>query len=455
MKIYFKIFLFFFLWQPSFCLGNNIYSISVCTTSSKEDANRCKKEILKTSNLEAFIQENPNKSYSTYFGNFNSYNEASSTLNSSSNFIKKQKPFIKKFENNEEEKDNTQKNIQQDIQVLNENIDKDIDEKIKEVDKEIKKIDENIILIKKGKALAEEEKRKEQEIRKKIEAETQKIKSEIEEKIKEEQEFTERFRKEKEEEIRKKAEIENQKIKEERDKALSEIQRMEKEKILAEEQQKRAEIEVQKEFTERFRKEKEEKEKAFNEIQKIKEERDKAFIKEKISAPKINHITNLDNTDDFENLVIKIDSLKNIMLLKGKYKDGKIIDIKSYVVSTAKTSIKKPQGTGTITSISLNPDWNPTSKTIKVFKDRGINLPSVVPYGDKLNYMGAAKINLSHRVDGQEVYRIHGTLSENTIGTNESAGCIRMKNKEVVELASFLNKFSKNKSLNNISVILE
>ena len=43
----------------------------------------------------------------------------------------------------------------------------------------------------------------------------------------------------------------------------------------------------------------------------------------------------------------------------------------------------------------------------------------------------------------------------NTIGTNESAGCIRMKNKEVVELASFLNKFSKSKSLNNVSVILE
>ena len=143
------------------------------------------------------------------------------------------------------------------------------------------------------------------------------------------------------------------------------------------------------------------------------------------------------------------------MLLKGKNKDGKIIDIKSYIVSTAKTSIKKPQGTGTITSISLNPDWNPTSKTIKVFKDRGIDLPSVVPFGDKLNHMDAAKINLSHRVDGQEVYRIHGTLSENTIATNESAGCIRMKNKEVVELASFLNKFSKNKSLNNISVILE
>ena len=69
--------------------------------------------------------------------------------------------------------------------------------------------------------------------------------------------------------------------------------------------------------------------------------------------------------------------------------------------------------------------------------------------------MGAAKINLSHKVDGQEVYRIHGTLSENTIGTNESSGCIRMKNKEIVELATLLEKFSKTKSFNNISVILE
>ena len=60
-------------------------------------------------------------------------------------------------------------------------------------------------------------------------------------------------------------------------------------------------------------------------------------------------------SDRFKIDSLKIDSLKNIMFLKGKNKDGKSIDIKSYVVSTAKTSIKKPQGTGTITSIS--PDF--------------------------------------------------------------------------------------------------
>ena len=418
MKIYFRIFLFLVLIEPSFCLENT-YSISVCTTSSKEAANRCKENISKTSNLEAFIQENPNKSYSTYFGNFNSYNEAKSILNSSSDFIKKQKPFIKKIENSEEEKDDTQKNIQQEVQILNENTDKDIDEKIKEVDKEIKKIDENIILIKKRKALDEEEQRK------KAELEVQK-----------EQELAEKNRKEKEEEIRKKAEFENQKIKEERDKALIESQKIQREKIFAEDERKKIELENQR----------------------IKDEKDKFLLEfQEIEKKRIlaNESNNLNNLDNFENLLIKVDSAKNIMFLKGKNNNGEIIDIKTYKVSTAKSTIKKPLGVGSITAISLNPEWNPTTKTLKAFKEKGINLPAVVPYGDKLNYMGAAKINLSHKIDGQEVYRIHGTLNENTIGTNESSGCIRMKNKEVVELATLLEKFSKTKSFNNISVVLE
>ena len=471
MKIYFRIFLFLVLIEPSFCLEKNTYSISVCTTSSKEAANRCKENISKTSNLEAFIQENPNKSYSTYFGNFNSYNEAKSILNSSSDFIKKQKPFIKKVENSEEEKkDDTQKNVQQEVQILNENTDKDIDEKIKEVDKEIKKIDENIILIKKRKSLDEEEQRK------KAELEVQK-----------EQELAEKNRKEKEkeEEIRKKAELENQKIKEERDKALIEsqkikdvkdkalieIEKIQREKIFAEDERKKIELENQRIKDERdkalIESQKIQREKIFadEEIKKldekiihIKKEKDKFLLEfQEIEKKRIlaNESNNLNNLDNFENLLIKVDSAKNIMFLKGKNNNGEIIDIKTYKVSTAKSTIKKPLGVGSITAISLNPEWNPTTKTLKAFKEKGINLPAVVPYGDKLNYMGAAKINLSHKVDGQEVYRIHGTLNENTIGTNESSGCIRMKNKEVVELATLLEKFSKTKSFNNISVVLE
>lgn len=158
--------------------------------------------------------------------------------------------------------------------------------------------------------------------------------------------------------------------------------------------------------------------------------------------------------EDFNSLIVEVDSKKNIMFLKGE-ENKKLTNIKSYKVSTARTNIKKPLGIGDITAISLEPIWYPTQKTLKAFRQKGINLPSTVPYGHRLNYMGAAKINLSHRVNGNEVYRIHGTINEETIGTYESSGCIRMKNNEVVELASLLNNFASIKSFDNIKVVLK
>ena len=69
--------------------------------------------------------------------------------------------------------------------------------------------------------------------------------------------------------------------------------------------------------------------------------------------------------------------------------------------------------------------------------------------------MGSAKINLSHKVDGKETFRIHGTIDEKTIGSYESSGCIRMKNKEVVQLVYLLNEFIDFKSMDDIEVILK
>lgn len=69
--------------------------------------------------------------------------------------------------------------------------------------------------------------------------------------------------------------------------------------------------------------------------------------------------------------------------------------------------------------------------------------------------MGAAKINLTHEVNGKSTFRIHGTLNEKTIGTNESAGCIRMKNSEVLQLATLMNDFAKSKGMSEIKVILK
>ena len=92
--------------------------------------------------------------------------------------------------------------------------------------------------------------------------------------------------------------------------------------------------------------------------------------------------------------------------------------------------------------------------TKKAFAKKGIILPNVVPPNHKYNYMGMAKLNLTHSVDGNTTYRIHGTLNEKTLGSNESAGCIRMRNNDVVELAILLEEFANIKTLNKIKVVL-
>lgn len=160
----------------------------------------------------------------------------------------------------------------------------------------------------------------------------------------------------------------------------------------------------------------------------------------------------------YENITISVNSTTNRLYIDG-YKKGTGIysRLKEYIVSTGKRSILKPTGTGNITAISFSPTWYPTPTTLKNFKAKGINLPHAIPPGHKYNFMGPAKIHLSHQVKGRDVYRIHGTLSESTIGTNESGGCIRMKNKEVLELANILKTFTRSttKGYNSIKVILK
>ena len=164
--------------------------------------------------------------------------------------------------------------------------------------------------------------------------------------------------------------------------------------------------------------------------------------------------SNKDDLSKFEEIIIEVSSKTNMMIVKAK-ENNELTTLKTYNVSTGKNNVKKPKGLGKISEITLNPTWYPTQDTLKSFKKRGIYLPSVVPGGHKLNYMGAAKLNLTHIVNGVQTFRIHGTLSEHTIGTNESAGCIRMKNEEVVQLANLLKDFSKYKSMNDITVVLD
>ena len=48
----------------------------------------------------------------------------------------------------------------------------------------------------------------------------------------------------------------------------------------------------------------------------------------------------------------------------------------------------------------------------------------------------------THWIDLGDSYGIHGTIEPNSIGKAESAGCVRMRNEEVVEVYNFLVKGS-------------
>jgi len=81
-------------------------------------------------------------------------------------------------------------------------------------------------------------------------------------------------------------------------------------------------------------------------------------------------------------------------------------------------------GVKSITRKAEWPDWTPPPEMIK----RRPDLPRHMEGGED-NPLGARAMYL-----GSTLYRIHGTNEPNTIGTNVSSGCIRLRNEDVVDL---------------------
>ena len=96
----------------------------------------------------------------------------------------------------------------------------------------------------------------------------------------------------------------------------------------------------------------------------------------------------------------------------------------SYPVGVGRAG-KQWSGTSYIASKHLRPAWSPPEE---IKHDRP-SLPAVVPSGSPRNPMGAAALVLAH---GQ--YAIHGTNAPGSIGGFVSYGCIRMYNKDILDL---------------------
>ena len=397
-----------------FCLFANEkkYTVSVCTTSNLENALVCKKRIYDNTIGEVFIVKQ-NQKYYTYLNTYDDKEIAKVTIQNASKYVKDQKPYIKEI----------------DIKIVN------------QIDKRKLFIDmDNPISLNstKDNSLNKDKKNREQEEKEfervKPEAVNIPIVSMLPENI----------------EILGLLPYDNQ-----------DIEKNEKNPETKIEYQLKSEIDFGNQSSNDILSQEDEEEllqtslNEFDEQIKKGSKNSQTFTKSyekkvsKSNLPK-EQTRNLNNYDE---LIIRVDSKTNIMELFAKNGENEE-KIKSYIVSTGKDSIKKPLGVGRISQISLNPVWYPTADTKKSFAKKGIILPNVVPPNHKYNYMGMAKLNLTHSVDGNTTYRIHGTLNEKTLGSNESAGCIRMRNNDVVELAILVEEFAKIKNLNKVKVVL-
>lgn len=157
--------------------------------------------------------------------------------------------------------------------------------------------------------------------------------------------------------------------------------------------------------------------------------------------PVVLESTALPGSDAELSYYIEISISRNLLTLYEKKGDAEKITVAEYRVGSAVTGLKTyPLGTGRVTGIYFDPWWYPTAYSRQVFRERGIELPSAVPPGDPLNYMGPFKIALSHRTYKGAIYRIHGNNNPRRVGRRVTGGCFVMDNREGLELARRIRK---------------
>ena len=110
---------------------------------------------------------------------------------------------------------------------------------------------------------------------------------------------------------------------------------------------------------------------------------------------------------------ILVDKSQNILMLKA---DGDIF--KTYTVATGKDN-STPIGTYQIKEKLTNPTWYKAG--------------AIAPPDSPDNILGTRWMALT-----LEHYGIHGTTDESTLGQQVTAGCVRMRNKDVEELYSIV-----------------
>jgi lipoprotein-anchoring transpeptidase ErfK/SrfK len=148
------------------------------------------------------------------------------------------------------------------------------------------------------------------------------------------------------------------------------------------------------------------------------------------------NIPNAAQSDTAASYYVEISISRNLLTLYEKKGAEDMAPVAEYAVGTAVRGLATfPLGIGRVTGIYFNPWWYPTPYSRQVFRARGIELPSAVPPGHSLNYMGPFKIALSHRTKKGSIYRIHGNNNPKRVGRRVTGGCFVMANDDGLALA--------------------
>jgi hypothetical protein len=130
---------------------------------------------------------------------------------------------------------------------------------------------------------------------------------------------------------------------------------------------------------------------------------------------------------------------RDLVPFNPQFEPGQIIvsfgDRRLYYVTSPGEAISYPiaiprdedrwEGITTISDKKVNPSWRPTAAMLV----ENPRLPPWIPGGHPMNPLGVRALYL-----GTSAYRIHGTDAPWTIGSAASKGCIRMYNRDVLDL---------------------
>jgi lipoprotein-anchoring transpeptidase ErfK/SrfK len=137
-----------------------------------------------------------------------------------------------------------------------------------------------------------------------------------------------------------------------------------------------------------------------------------------IPAPVAEPAKTLDLSPYAPGTIVVQTSERKLHLVLGR---GEVV---TYPVGVGKAG-KAWSGTAYIRGKYIRPAWAPP----KALKREKPNTPDYIPGGVPSNPMGAAAMTLS-----VDQYAIHGTNAPSSIGTFASFGCIRMHNRDVLDL---------------------